>query len=145
MSPALFFLLLGLAFVGIELLIMEFSVFWFLFFGLGALIASTASWLMPELSWTASSAVFLIASIAVSVALYPMLKKWQNQPSALAGNDAIGQSVKVVEIITTEKPGVVNWSGSDWAAELADGESPFEAGTTAKIQKIEGIRLFVGR
>ena len=145
MEPALFFLLLGLAFIGIELLIMQFSVFWFLFFGLGALISSTVSWLMPELSWTASSTVFLIASIVVSVALYPLIKKWQDKPSAIAGNDAIGQTVSVIEAVTAEKSGRVSWSGSDWAAELADGESPFEAGTTAKIQKLEGIRLFVGR
>ena len=100
---------------------------------------------MPELSWTASVAIFLIASIAVSAALYPVLKKWQDKPGAIAGNDAIGQSVKVVEAISTDQAGTVNWSGTDWAAELADGEDPFESGSIAKIRKLEGIRLLVGR
>ena len=145
MSPTLFFLLLGLAFLGIELLIMQLSVFWFMFFGLGAFIASASGVLMPELSWTASVAIFLIASIAVSAALYPVLKKWQDKPGAIAGNDAIGQSVKVVEAISTDQAGTVNWSGTDWAAELADGEDPFESGSIAKIRKLEGIRLLVGR
>jgi membrane protein implicated in regulation of membrane protease activity len=145
MSPTLFFLLLGLVFLGIELLIMQLSVFWFMFFGLGAFIASASGVLMPELSWTASLAIFLIGSIAVSAALYPVLKKWQNKPGAIAGNDAIGQSVKVVEAISADQAGTVTWSGTDWAAELADGEAAFESGSTAKIRKLEGIRLLVGR
>ena len=145
MSPTMFFLLLGLAFLGIELLIMQLSVFWFLFFGLGAFIASASGVLMPGLPWTASVAIFLIASIAVSSALYPVLKKWQDKPGLIAGNDAIGKTVEVVDAIGADQAGTVSWSGTDWAAELADGEAPFEPGSMAKIRKLEGLRLLVGR
>jgi len=145
MTPDLLFLLIAVALIGTELLIMQFSVFWFLFFGLGALVASLVSWALPELSWFTVSAIFLIASIGISMVLYPALKKWQNKPAPIAGNDAIGQRVEVVDAISAEKSGKVSWSGSEWPAQLADNESALNVGDMAVIRELEGIRLIVGR
>ena len=143
MTPALFYLLIALALVAAELLIMQFSFFWFLFFGLGALVASLGAWLFPEMSWTLSTGLFVVASLGISAGLYSPLKKWQNQPSPIAGNDAIGQKAKVIEAITAERPGKVTWSGSDWPAQLSEGASALEVGDSATIVKLEGIRLIV--
>lgn len=145
MSPALFYLLLAVGLISTELLIMQFSVFWFLFFGLGALAASLAAWLVPELSWFASTLIFVIGSLGVAAALYPMLKKWQQAPSPIAGNDAIGQKVEVVEAISPEKNGKVTWSGTEWPAQANSAEDSFSKGESAFIRKLEGIRLIVGR
>lgn len=143
-SPAAFYLGLAVILIGAELLIMQLSVFWFLFFGVGALIVAIVSWVVP-LSWFASTSLFLVASLLIALILYPMLRKWQNKPSPIAGNDAIGQQVSVIQTIDHKNNGKVQWSGSDWNAQLAEGEEEILAGDTAIIVKLEGIRLFVGR
>ncbi len=145
MTPAIFFLILGVALIGTELLIMQLSLFWFLFFGVGALFASIVAWALPEVGWYISSGVFLLSSLATAAVLYPMLKKWQNQPSPISGNDAIGQRVTVLEPITPEREGKVMWSGSDWPARLASGNEGLAEGESAIIKRLEGIRLIVGR
>jgi membrane protein implicated in regulation of membrane protease activity len=145
MAPAFFFLLLALALIGTELLIMQLSVFWFLFIGLGALIASLAAWLIPEMSWSVATGIFIVSSVLVSAVLYPFLKKWQDQPAVIPGNDAIGQKVKVIAAISTDKDGRVSWSGTDWSAQLAEGEAAFELGESAIIRRLTGIHLIVGR
>lgn len=145
MSPAMFYLVVAVALIGAELVIMQFSVFWFLFFGIGALIASVTGWILPDLSWFTSTVIFLVSSIATALALYPMLKKWQNKPAPIAGNDAIGQSVKVLKAISAGDQGQVVWSGSKWPAQVDSSDEAFNAGDTAVIRRIEGIRLIVGK
>ena len=145
MTPAFLFLLVAVGLICTELVIMQFSVFWFLFFGLGAAVTSIVCWAFPDLSWFFSTLIFLVASLAVSALLYPVLRKWQNKPSPIAGNDAIGQSVEVIEAISAQQTGKVIWSGTDWAAQPADSEASFAVGDTAVIVKLEGIRLIVGR
>jgi membrane protein implicated in regulation of membrane protease activity len=145
MTPALFFLLLALGLIGTELLIMQLSVFWFLFIGLGALLASLAAWLIPEMSWAVATGIFVVSSVVVSAVLYPFLKKWQDQPAVIPGNDAIGQKVNVIQAISAAKDGRVSWSGTDWSARLAEGEAGFESGESAIIRKLVGIHLIVGR
>lgn len=143
-SPTVFYLCLAVALIGAELLILQLSVFWFLFFGVGALITAVISWFVP-LTWLMSTSIFLISSVAVALLLYPSLRRWQAKPGPIAGNDAIGQRVVVLKTISRDKNGRVQWSGSKWNAELADGESEIAAGEQAVIIKLEGIRLFVGR
>jgi len=145
MSPALFYLLIAVVLIGTELLIMQFSLFWFMFFGIGALMASLLAWVLPETGWYVSTGVFLVSSVASAVLLYPSLKRWQNQPSAIAGHDAIGQRVVVLEAISTASEGKVQWSGSDWPARLDGSVDELSAGETAIIKKLEGIRLIVGK
>ena len=143
MTPALFYLLVAVGLIGTELLIMQFSVFWFMFFGLGALVAALTAWVSPELSFTTISVVFLLASIAVSALLYPFLKRWQDKPSPIAGNDAIGQSVVVTEAISNGGTGKVSWSGTDWPAQAVEPGADFIVGSKATIKDLEGIRLIV--
>ena len=145
MTPAILFLIIAATLIGTELLIMQFSVFWLMFFGLGALLTSALCWLMPELSMTAAAGAFFVSSLIVSALLYPMLKKWQNKPAPLAGNDAIGKSAIVVEAMPAGGSGKVSWSGVDWPAENTDQSQAFQAGDNVTIQKLEGIRLIVGR
>ena len=145
MSPAMFYLIVAVVLIGAELVIMQFSVFWFLFFGIGALITSIVGWALPDLSWITLTVIFLGASIAITLALYPMLRKWQNKPAPIAGNDAIGQRVKVTKPISADNQGEVTWSGSKWPAQVDNTSDTFEAGDTAVIRRLEGIRLIVGK
>lgn len=144
-SPAMFYLGLAVALISAELLIMQLSVFWFLFFGLGALVTALIGLLTP-LSWLASTSIFLVSSIIIALALLPVLRKWQNKPAPIAGNDAIGQQVDVLETVSKNKNGKVFWSGSDWPAQLAESEhQDIAQGEPAVIQKLEGIRLIIAR
>ena len=144
MTPAFFYLLLAVGLISTELLIMQFSAFWFMFFGIGALLAAITGWLVPTLSFTAVSAIFLGASLLVAALLYPLLKKWQSAPAPLAGNDAIGQVAVVTQTISAGKTGKVSWSGTDWPAQGVDGSVGHEVGANVVIKKLEGIRLIVG-
>ena len=145
MTPEILFLLIAIGLIAVELLILQFSVFWFLFFGVGALITSLVCWLIPEISWTAATGLFFISSLVTSVALYSPLRRWQAQPSKLAGHDAIGQRAEVIEAISSSEPGKVLWSGSEWAAELAEPQDEFAVGDSVVIRRLEGIRLYVSR
>lgn len=145
MSPALVFLLIAVGLLATELLVMQFSFFWFLFFAIGALITSLILWVMPDLGWSAAWGMFFVASLLTSAVLFPALKRWQAKPSPLSGNDAIGQKAKVVEPITQAKSGKVLWSGTEWPAQIEAGAENLGAGDTVVIRKLEGIRLIVSR
>jgi len=144
LSPFWLFLIAGVALVAIELIVFQFSTFWLLFIGLGALVAAAYAWILGDVSYTSAVAVFLISSVAITALLYAPIRRWQTKPSSMAGNDAVGQSVEVVEVIERGKGGSVVWSGSDWQAELAEGESgPLLVGETATVAAVKGIRLIV--
>lgn len=145
MSPALFYLFVAVFFIAAELLILQLSVFWFLFFGIGALITSIVAWFFPELSWLVTTTLFLLASIATAFAFYPPLKRWQAKPGPIAGHDAIGQKVTVIQEISSNGEGKVSWSGSDWPAQTEEPGAVFAIGEYAVIKRLEGIRLIVGR
>lgn len=142
-GPFLFFLFLGAALISAELLIFSFSVFWFLFIGLGAIIAALVAWLVPGAGWFISSATFVIASLVVSVSLYSPLKRWQAKPSAMPGNEAYGKVVDVTESISADSKGAVDWSGASWAAKLDPDSEALSEGDKAEIVDINGIVLTV--
>lgn len=144
LSPFWLFLISGVALVAIELLVFQFATFWLLFIGLGALVAAAYAWLSGDVTYTATVAVFLVASVAITALLYAPIRRWQNKPSQMADHNAIGQKVTVTEPIGPGVEGSVNWSGSDWQAELAQGESAsLENGQSAIVVSVKGIRLFV--
>jgi len=62
----------------------------------------------------------------------------------MSGNNAIGQQVTIKQPVGPATRGTVSWSGSDWQAELAQGESvTLSAGDAAKVVSVEGIRLLI--
>lgn len=143
-NPFWLFLIAGVALVAIELLVFQFTTFWLFFIGLGALVAAAYAWLSGDVTYTATIAVFLISSIAITALLYAPIRRWQNKPAVMADNTAIGKRVVVKQTIDPSSSGSVSWSGSDWQAELAQGETATLAqGESATVVAVEGIRLFV--
>ena len=62
----------------------------------------------------------------------------------MPGNDAIGQQVVVLSDIGPGAAGTVQWSGTDWRAELdASTDVVLAKGSTATIIGLEGITLTV--
>lgn len=144
MTPALFFCLVGLALVAAELLIFQLSVFWFLFIGAGALLASAILYVLQVQDWTIAMALFAFSSIVVTALGYRPLKRGQLARAPMRGNDAIGQSVRVLVTISPEQEGVVHWSGADWQARLVPGQTQSIApGEPAFIHDLQGIHLII--
>lgn len=146
MNPFWLYLVVGVGLLAVEMLVFQFTTFWLFFIGLGALIAAAFAWLAVDASFLMTTLVFVIASAVITVLLYSPLRNWQKQPSAISGNNAVGQKVSVKTTISRQSSGTVSWSGSDWQAELAeDQQEAILAGETAKVVAVEGIRLVVAR
>jgi len=144
LNPFWLFLTIGVTLVAAELLVFQFTTFWLFFIGLGALVAAGFALLSGEVTYTATLIVFLGASVAFTILLYAPIRRWQNKPSAMSDNNAIGQQVVVKEPVGPATRGTVTWSGSDWQAELAQGELvTLYAGDAATVVSVEGIRLFI--
>ncbi|CAA6815400.1 MAG: Unknown protein [uncultured Thiotrichaceae bacterium] len=144
MTPAILFLLIAVIFIATELLIMQFSIFWFFIMGLGALAASLVAWLFPGLSWTVVTGLFVVMSAVSAGVLLPILKRWQAKPAVVAGHDAIGQRAEVLQPVSSARNGRVMWSGTEWSARTVSGEADFQVGETAIIREVDGITLIVG-
>ncbi|MDX1451936.1 MAG: NfeD family protein [Oleiphilaceae bacterium] len=143
-SPVLFFCLAGLVLIGIELVVFQLSVVWLLFIGSGALLASGLGWLLDWNDWTTLTAAFVIASVVITALLYRPLKRWQDKPGPIAGNDAIGQQVRLKTEITPGGEGKVMWSGSEWTAVLnSNAPRALAAGESGYIEAVSGIKLFI--
>ena len=143
MTPFAFFFALALVLFAIELIVLQFSVLWIALFGLGALITALVAYFVP-MDWLAALIFYAISSSVVCLVLIKPLRKWQSAPGTIAGNDAVGQRVAVISDVALGSAGKVHWSGTDWRAELAAGES-LEAseGSQAEIVALSGITLYV--
>ena len=144
MNPFWLFLVAGVSLLAVEMLVFQFTTFWLFFIGLGALVAAAFAWVAADASFLTTTFVFVVASVIITAVLFAPLRKWQKQPSGISGNNAVGQKVTVKGNISKDAPGVVMWSGSDWQAELAEGEhEEIAIGATARVVRVEGIRLIV--
>ena len=146
MTPFAFYLSLAVALLAIELIVFQFSLFWFLFISLGALVAMVTALFIPGASWALTTGVFVVSSTLISIALYRPLLAWQKKPGKIASHDALGQAVEIKEAVSKEQPGKAIWSGSEWNAFLEEGDDEsIEPGTTAYITRLEGIRIFISK
>ena len=144
MTPLIFFLALGVILISVEIVVLQFSVFWVAFIGLGALAAALVCFVVPSLGWVGSTAIFVIASVVITLALLKPLRRWQLAKGPMAGNDAIGQSVQIIVRVTGEEGGKALWSGTEWKAKLAEAEAqPLEPGQAAHIARLEGLTLYL--
>ena len=143
-TPFWFFLSMGAALLAIELVVFQFTTFWLFFVGLGALCAATFAWAAGGAGFISTTAVFAVASAALTALLYTPIRRWQNEPTDLSDNSAVGQKVSVITRVAPGAGGKVSWSGSDWQAELAAGQTQvLEQGQSAEIVAVEGIRLIL--
>jgi len=145
MSPFYFFLFAAVALLAVELAVFQLSVFWFLFAGLAAMLTAAVCWFQPETSWTMAIGLFALMTVAVVAVLFPVLRRFQTSGGAMAGNDAVGQRVQVLEAMQPGQTARVSWSGRDWDARLLNESEAVAVGEEAVIESVEGIRLTVRR
>jgi membrane protein implicated in regulation of membrane protease activity len=137
--------IIGLSLVGIEILTLGgLGNFYFLFFGMAALMVSgltsagfvDAAWLQ----W------FLFAILGI-MSLLVVKNALQNKRS-LNGKDVpdvdsmMGEMAKVLEPLAPQAMGKVELRGSTWTARNA-GENILEKDSIAKIVRVDGLTLWI--
>jgi membrane protein implicated in regulation of membrane protease activity len=137
--------ILGLSLVGVEILTLGgLGNFYFLFFGMAALMVSGLTWAgLVEAAWLQW---FLFAILGI-ISLLVMKKSLQNKWS-LNGKDEpvvdsmLGEMATVLEPLEPQALGKVELRGSTWTARNA-GENTLEKNTIAKIVRVDGLTLWI--
>ncbi len=113
-----------------------------LWFAVGAIGAALACWLQAEL-WL-QIVVFVAISAGLLVLLWPMTKKYLNPAHTATNLDSIPGSKAYVTapIDNVHARGQVKLNGMEWTARSTSG-SPIGEGTLVKVDKIEGVKVFV--
>lgn len=141
MGP-LIWAIFGLALILAEFAVPEFVVF---FFGVGALLNSVLTALIPGLAasvplqiltWLGLSAATLF-SLRRYVAAWFRGRKFVEDDQS----DWVGRRAKVTQAIAPDAPGRISLNGTTWVAESFD--ESFEAGEKVEILRREGTRFYV--
>ncbi|MDD3346204.1 NfeD family protein [Oscillibacter sp.] len=113
-----------------------------IWFVAGALVALLASILKAEL--TVQLVLFVVVSAAALAVTRPLVKRFTaNRPVATNLDRVIGETGRVTETVDNENAsGAVYVDGKTWTARSVNG-SVIPAGTTVRILKMEGVKLFV--
>ena len=129
--------------IGVLMMIIEiFAVsFFFLFFGVGALVTALFSWIGITDSLTIQLVIFSIVS-AASMLIFR--KKLRESFNAKGGNynEFEGEKATVVSPISPNSDGKVFFRGADWIA-YSDGSVEIPINSHVSIKKADGIRLLV--
>ena len=137
--------ILGFVLIGIEILTLGgLGNFYFLFFGMAALMVSGLTWSgLVEAAWLQW---FLFAILGI-ISLLVMKKPLQNHKN-LNGKDEpdvdsmVGERAKVLESLGPKATGKVELRGSTWTARNA-GENILKKDAIAKIVRVDGLTLWI--
>lgn len=136
----LFWLVLFVALLIIEILTMGLTTIWF---AGGAIIAYVLAFVGFDLP--VQIIVFLLASILLLVLTRPIAVKFFNQQRQRTNAESlIGQKAIVREDIDTLRGvGRVEVNGMEWSAKTDEQEDTIETGTIVVIEGIQGVKLIV--
>lgn len=147
MTPALIWLLVGLAFLALEAF--GISGVGFLFAGLGAIATGILTQLavFGTETWLGQGAWFFFLTVAWAALLWKKMKTFQ---LGRGGNqhyhNMVGDRVTVgAEGLAPGSTGAVTWSGTVMRAELAPGEAAAPAGASLIIREVRGNVLVVAK
>ncbi len=137
--------ILGLILIGIEILTLGgLGNFYFLFFGMAALMVSGLTWSgLIEAAWLQ----WLLFGLLGIISLLVMKKPLQGKGSTTGENETdvdsmVGETAKVLEPLQPQAQGKVELRGSTWTARNA-GEQLLEKDAIAKIVRVDGLTLWV--
>ena len=88
--------------------------------------------------------VFLLVSAAALTALRPLVRKYLTPKLTATNIDSVIGSVGIVtaDIDNISAVGQIRLNGMEWSARSTSGEA-IEAGTKVRVDKIEGVKVFV--
>ena len=136
----IFWLILFVVLLIIEIFTMGLTTVWFAGGALVAFILAFAGLGLPV-----QIIVFLLVSILLLVLTRPIAIKFFNQERQKTNADRlIGQRAVVLETIDTlHGTGRVEVNGMEWSAKVEDPTAVIEAGTVVSIEGIQGVKLIV--
>ena len=113
-----------------------------IWFAAGSLAAMIVALLQGQV-WL-QVVVFLVVSIGLLIAMFPLVKKYLKPKIVNTNVDAvIGSQGYVTEAVDNlDAVGQVKLGGMFWTARSTSGE-PIEKGTLVQVDKIEGVKVFV--
>ena len=113
-----------------------------LWFAAGSLAALAASLLHAPV-WL-QVVLFLVVSALLLAALRPMARKHFTPKLSKTNLDAVigSEGYVTVDIDNLAATGTVKLGAMEWTARSVDGSS-IKAGTRVKVEKIEGVKVFV--
>ena len=136
----IFWLILFVILLIIEILTMGLTTIWFAGGALVAFILAYVGFGLPV-----QIIVFLLVSIALLVLTRPIAMKFFNQERQKTNAESlIGQKAVVLETIDTlHGTGRAEVNGMEWSAKTDDAEETIEAGEVVVIEGIQGVKLIV--
>ncbi len=136
----LFWLVLFVVLLVIEIATMGLTTIWFAGGSLVAMICAFVGFELPV-----QVIVFLLVSIALLVLTRPLALKYFNKERQKTNAESlIGQNAVVLETIDTlYGVGRVEVNGMEWSAKTDDQKDKIDAGTVVVIEGIQGVKLIV--
>ncbi len=136
---AMVWLVLAIIFLIIEANTVAMVSLWFCAGAIGAMIAAFLN--APVY---AQIIVFVVVSALMLAALRPFVRKYFNPKVEKTNIDAVIGSVGTVirPIDNIEATGQVKLSGMEWTARSTSG-APIPQGTIVKVDRVEGVKVFV--
>jgi membrane protein implicated in regulation of membrane protease activity len=138
----IFWLVLLIVFLVIEIATMGLTTIWFAGCALVAMLASFVGF-----EWPVQLIVFLLVSIVLLVLTRPIALKYFNKERQKTNAESlIGQTALVIEDIDTLRGvGRVEVNGMEWSAKTEEAEGQIEKGQVVIIEGIQGVKLIVKR
>lgn len=136
----IFWLVLFVVLLIIEIFTMGLTTIWFAGGALVAIVLSFVGFGLPV-----QIIAFLLVSIALLVLTRPIALKFFNQERQKTNAESlIGQKAYVIETIDTlHGVGRVEINGMEWSAKTEDRMETLESGTLVVIEGIQGVKLIV--
>lgn len=133
----LFWLIMFIIFVHLEIITINLVTIWFALGAVGALVTNffTDSFLIQTI-------VFLVVSVISLVLTRPFVKKFNSKRVATNADSVIGKIGIVTKVVTRDFPGRVKVDGQDWAAIVKE-DITLQEGTKIKVTEIQGVKLIV--
>ena len=133
--------------IGLVLLACEMitpGTFYFMFLGISGLLTGLVFWIAPDLPEWAPWLLFSAFS-AVSLAFFrkPLMEKFKlNTKHSHKVDSLIGETALAMEDIAAGAIGKVELRGAAWTAQNT-GDQPIRRATRLKVERVEGLTLYV--
>ena len=138
---SIYWLLLFILLLVIEVLTMGLTTIWFAGGALAAFLVSLVAGNILELE----VAVFIIVSVILLIFTRPLAMRYLNRKTTLTNADSVvGSIVRVTEPVNNIlDQGAAQADGKVWTARGASDDLLFEEGELAVVQEIRGVKLIL--
>lgn len=138
----LFWLIIAVLFIIVELSTVTLTSIWFAAGGVGALLVAMCGG-GPVLQVV----VFIVIAVLLLFATRPWAKKFVNSKNVSTNADrVIGEEVRVMERVNNlDQTGMAVVNGQEWTVRTEDDKNIIEQGELVRIIRISGVKLIVER